>query len=654
MSFVDLLFLLLVIFFAAQKLYSKFTAKRRASSDLNEFLIEKSRACLETTIWFKLSLILSVLFALICIVFCILAFTMSKQSQWKLTNGFFWLVQAVTHSVIAILIIHEKRFEAARHPLTLRLYWAANFIIVCLFTASGIIRLVSDKETGEPNLRFDDIVFIVFLPLSMVLLYISIEGSTGIMITRIVQEINKEGEEFELSNESNVTTYASASLLSKLLWLWMNPLLKTGYAAPLVVDQVPSLSPEHRAARRLAIFESKWPKPQESSEHPVRSTLFRCFWKDILFTGVLAVIRLGVMFLGPVLIQSFVDYTAGKRSSPYEGYYLILTLMFAKFFEVLTTHHFNFSSQKLGMLIRCTLITSIYKKGLKLSPSARQAHGIGQIVNYMAVDAQQLSDMMLQLHAIWLTPFQVAIAFALLYAYLGAAVAAAAVGLLAVFLFVLFTTKNNNTFMRQLMMGRDSRMKATNEMLNNMRVIKFQAWEEHFQKRIETFRGTEFKWLSKFMYSVSTTMMVLGCAPALISTVTFGCAILLGIRLDAGTVFTAMSLFKLVQEPIRTFPQSLISLSQAVISLGRLDSFMLSRELAEDSVEREERCDSGIAVEVRDGSFSWDDEGGEVLKNINFNVRKGELTAVVGIVGSGKSSLLASILGEMHKISGRV
>ncbi|CAK9310098.1 unnamed protein product [Citrullus colocynthis] len=654
LSLVDLLFLLLVLLFAAQKLYSKFTSKGRFDSDLNELLIEKSRACLETTIWFKLSLVLSVLFALICTVFCILAFTMSKQSQWKLTNGSFWLVQAVTHSVIAISIIHERRFEAARHPLTLRLYWAANFIIVCLFTASGIIRLVSGKETEEPNLRFDDIVFIVFLPFSMVLLYIAIEGSTGITMTRTVQEINKGSEEFEPSNESNTTAYASASSLSKLLWLWMNPLLRKGSAAPLVIDQVPSLSPEHRAATMLALFESKWPKPHERSEHPVQTTLFWCFWKDILFTGVLAVIRIGVMFMGPALIQSFVDYTAGKRSSPYEGYYLILTLMFAKFFEVLTTHHFNFSSQKLGMLIRCSLITSIYKKGLKLSSSARQAHGIGQIVNYMAVDAQQLSDMMLQLHAIWLTPFQVAIAFALLYAYLGAAVTAAAVGLLAVFLFVFFTTKNNNRFMRQVMMGRDSRMKATNEMLNNMRVIKFQAWEEHFHKRVETFRGTEFKWLTKFMYSVSTTMVVLGSAPALISTFTFGCAILLGIRLDAGTVFTAMSLFKLVQEPIRTFPQSLISLSQAVISLGRLDRFMLSGELEEDSVEREEGCNNGIAVEVRDGSFSWGDEDGEVLKNINFNVRKGELTAVVGIVGSGKSSILASVLGEMHKISGRV
>nr|GMD72939.1 ABC transporter C family member 14-like [Ipomoea batatas] len=82
---------------------------------------------------------------------------------------------------------------------------------------------------------------------------------------------------------------------------------------------------------------------------------------------------------------------------------------------------------------------------------------------------------------------------------------------------------------------------------------------------------------------------------------------------------------------------------------------MVSKELADKSVERVEGCGDGIAVEVKDGTFSWDDERGEkVLKDVNFEVKKGELTAVVGTVGSGKSSLLASVLGEMHNLSGKV
>lgn len=56
---------------------------------------------------------------------------------------------------------------------------------------------------------------------------------------------------------------------------------------------------------------------------------------------------------------------------------------------------------------------------------------------------------------------------------------------------------------------------------------------------------------------------------------------------------------------------------------------------------------------MENGNFSWGDEE-TVLKNINFRVDKGKLAAVVGTVGSGKSSLLSALLGEMEKISGRV
>ncbi|KAE9460562.1 hypothetical protein C3L33_07612, partial [Rhododendron williamsianum] len=92
-----------------------------------------------------------------------------------------------------------------------------------------------------------------------------------------------------------------------------------------------------------------------------------------------------------------------------------------------------------------------------------------------------------------------------------------------------------------------------------------------------------------------------------------------------------------------------------MISLARLDKYMTSKELVEKSVERVEGCDGAIAVEVKDGAFSWDDEGGEkVVKNLNFEIKKGELAAIVGTVGSGKSSLLSAILGEMHKMSGKV
>lgn len=57
-------------------------------------------------------------------------------------------------------------------------------------------------------------------------------------------------------------------------------------------------------------------------------------------------------------------------------------------------------------------------------------------------------------------------------------------------------------------------------------------------------------------------------------------------------------------------------------------------------------------VTIENGTFSWGEQ--TILKNMNISLKQKTLTAVVGTVGAGKSSLLAAILGEMIKLNGKV
>lgn len=90
---------------------------------------------------------------------------------------------------------------------------------------------------------------------------------------------------------------------------------------------------------------------------------------------------------------------------------------------------------------------------------------------------------------------------------------------------------------------------------------------------------------------------------------------------------------------------------QAWVSVKRIDKFLNAEEIDSDNVSNKPSVN---ALEISgDGTFTW---GGETttLKNINLKVKKGNLTAIVGSVGCGKTSLISAMLGEMEKLKGEV
>jgi ABC-type multidrug transport system fused ATPase/permease subunit len=297
----------------------------------------------------------------------------------------------------------------------------------------------------------------------------------------------------------------------------------------------------------------------------------------------------------------------------------------------------------------------VYQKGLRLSSLARQSHTSGEIVNYMAIDVQRVGDYAWYLHDMWMLPLQIILALAILYKNVGIASIATLVATIISIIVTIPVARVQEDYQDKLMAAKDERMRKTSECLRNMRILKLQAWEDRYRIRLEEMRGVEYKWLRKALYSQAFITFMFWSSPIFVSAVTFATCILLGGKLTAGGVLSALATFRILQEPLRNFPDLVSTMAQTKVSVDRLSCFLLEEELQEDATIVLPQGISNIAIEIKDSEFSWDlSSARPTLSDINMKVEKGMRVAVCGTVGSGKSSFLSCILGEIPKLSGEV
>uniref|UniRef100_A0A0D9W2Q4 ABC transporter C family member 13 n=1 Tax=Leersia perrieri TaxID=77586 RepID=A0A0D9W2Q4_9ORYZ len=605
-------------------------------------------------------------FAAASAVLLVLAVFLLPNTAWRVGESAFLAAHLAAHAVAAWTVVASGRGgDGAALPLRLRVFWVVTALVAALVSASAVFRW-SDGSLLLP----DDPLAFAGLALSLPLVYVAVTGDAA----------DSRGGE-PTHDDANAaaparTPYDAASWLSRATFSWINPLISKGYATDsLAADDVPPVSSAHRAEESYALYMSNW--PERPSRHPVGVALWLSFWPRVLLTAALGLVRLAAMYVGPSLINQFVNFVT-HGGTAWEGLRLVLILVAGKAVQTLASHHYNFQGQLLGMRIRGALLTALYRKSLRLSTGARRAHGSGAIVNYMQVDAGTVSYAMHGLHGLWLMPLQIVVALVLLYAYLGPSVLMTLAVITAVTVITAFANKLNLAYQLKFLGVRDSRIKAITEMLNHMRVIKLQAWEEKFGDKVRELRKTEMGWLTKIVLFMCANNVVFSSGPLAMTVLVFGAYLAAGGELDAGKVFTATAFFSMLEGPMHNFPQTIVMCMQAFVSLGRLNKFLSDAEIDSTAVEHID-CSSvdAAAVKVQNGMFAWDvlvdgtvddgrqDHGAEngreerpqmemVLKGIEVDVRKGELAAVVGTVGSGKSSLLSCIMGEMHKVSGTV
>ncbi|KAI9085761.1 hypothetical protein K1719_032175 [Acacia pycnantha] len=581
------------------------------------------------------------------------------------TNGNtvnWWLLslpsaQGLAWFVISFSALHCKLNLSEKFPFLLRIWWLVSFAIcLCTLYLDGRGLVVE----GSKHLSSHVVANFAATPALAFLCIVAIRGITGIKVRRnsdLQEPLLAEEEEEEEAGCLKVTPYSDAGIFSLATLSWLNPLLSIGAKRPLELKDIPLLAPKDRAKANYRILNSNWErlKAENPSKQPSLAwAILKSYWKEAACNAIFAGMNTLVSYVGPYMISYFVDYLGGKETFPYEGYILAGTFFAAKLVESLTTRQWYLGVDILGMHVRSALTAMVFRKGLRLSSSAKQSHTSGEIVNYMAVDVQRVGDYSWYLHDMWMLPLQIILALAILYKNVGLASIATLIATIISIVVTIPVARIQENFQDKLMAAKDERMRKTSECLRNMRILKLQAWEDRYRIQLEEMRGVEFKWLRKALYSQAFITFIFWSSPIFVSAITFGTSILLGDQLTAGAVLSALATFRILQEPLRNFPDLVSTMAQTKVSLDRISSFLQEEELQEDATTVLPQGTSDIAIEIEDGFFGWDPSSRPTLSGIQMQVKKGMRVAVCGMVGSGKSSFLSCILGEIPKLSGEV
>uniref|UniRef100_A0A671WXD4 ABC-type glutathione-S-conjugate transporter n=1 Tax=Sparus aurata TaxID=8175 RepID=A0A671WXD4_SPAAU len=350
-------------------------------------------------------------------------------------------------------------------------------------------------------------------------------------------------------------------------------------------------------------------------------------------------------------LSLLLEFMRDKNAEMWKGFLFATFLFLLSCLQSLFHHHYMFHCFTVGMRLKTAVMGLVYRKCLLLSNSARRQCTLGEIINLVSADTQKLMDFVVYLNCLWVTPIEITLCFYFLWQLLGPAALAGIITVILIFPLNGFIAKVRSKLQVQ-MKFMDSRIKLMNEILNGMKILKFYAWEEAFLRRVGVLRDGELDALKRSQILHSVSLASFNSSSFLIALSVFGVYVLMDERnvLDAQKIFVSVALINILKTPLSQLPFAMSTTMQAVVSLRRLGNFLYQDELKPDNVERLPHSTDSVVIEG--GSFSWTNDGLPCLQRINMKVKTGFLVAVVGHVGSGKSSLLSAMLGEMERRSG--
>ncbi|KIP09393.1 hypothetical protein PHLGIDRAFT_534837 [Phlebiopsis gigantea 11061_1 CR5-6] len=374
----------------------------------------------------------------------------------------------------------------------------------------------------------------------------------------------------------------------------------------------------------------------------------------------------------------------------------------------LMTNHYMMMAMTTGICVRTGVVGTIFRKSLRLSGRARVSHSVGKITTMISTDATRLDRSTAFVHNLWVAPIQIAIGVGLLIHNLGPS-ALVGLGVLIfgfplqmIFVKMMFKQRKKGVVIT------DQRVRLTTEVLQGIRLIKFYAWEAFYAHQIGALRERELRAVRGLAFARSSMISIVTIVPVLAAVLSFITYALSGHDLNIAIIFSSLQFFNIIRAPLIFFPFVIANVADASVALGRIGTYLTAEELA-DPYKIDNSSPYAISV---DGDFQWETthkaalggpkfQGGKngqkkpkeskeqsekktdkrglfgkkkgdvlptsdkkdpekdkveekpfQLPGLKLQIPKGAFVAIVGRVGSGKSSLLQALIGEMRRTKG--
>lgn len=513
-----------------------------------------------------------------------------------------------------------------------------------------------------------------------------------------------------------------ASLLpARLTFSWFTRFVRESRGSrPVSKESLLPLGRDMRSKELSDTFEAHWDgQAADAAAAQSPNRLLRCIAAlhrgAFVRSAVLHVIAGTSLQLTPFAMNYFLQVMEDREHGVldparwYHGYLGCGAMALLLLVKALLGNQGSFVAYKAGLKIRSSLSSAIYCHLLEVSNGSKQAFSVGKTVKLVSADILKALSVLDYLHFVWLGPFQIVFTFVMVYLSIGwPALLSLGLLCLAIPVQVLLTRCliRNRRYVGE---ATDRRIRALQEMVLGIRVIKMYCWEELFLRRLEDCRQEELRLILRqnMIYGCSIVLSV--TVPAFSTVVTFVAYSMAGNSLVAHVVSPVCLYFSMLDIPLFNIPLFINTAVDMRASLARIQGFLMSESLDSDVVRRD-GAEMGLAIE--EGDFDWDastrkkqkkrllqkklrplvpghideahppcrmltitptttydmqehtwldpsDKQADAessavfcIRDVELKVPRGRLVAIVGPVGSGKSSLLSAILGEMKSDGG--